>query len=704
MPTDLQSLFRPGRVAVIGASRGGGKLGAVMARSLAGYAGGVALVNARSAHPAAGIHPNVAAAVDSDGPIDLAVFCVPAAVTAAGLREAAAAGVGAAVACAGGFAEAGGPGLGHQADVEAVVAETGLRLLGPNTSGFFVPGRGLAASFVPGVERIPAGRVAVVAASGGVNHALSFQLAGAGVGVSLGVGLGLGVGVGAADVLHHLADDPETAAVALHLETVVDGPALLDAVAALSAIKPVVALVVGRTDVGEFARSHTGALATSWRTTRAVLRQAGAVVVDDERALLDAVTGLSGRRLPPHPRPGLALVTGQAGPGLLVADAVACAGGRLPTLTDDTQARLRELLPPLTYQANPVDTGRPGRGFADVLAAVAADPGVDLVAVYGLAEPDVVDLPGAAAQAGLPDTAPTLLGTGGLPEDVLAVVRSASALDVPTVASPSALATASLALVQDAVTRHRRQDPPSHQPRTWTRGPWDEDQAKTLLDDWGITTPPRLRCTDREQAETALATVAGPVAVKILDAAVLHKTEIGGVHLGVRTADELATALDRLADIGAKQFLVETMAPPGVDLVVGVRRDPVFGPVALVGLGGTAAEAYGDVAIRSLPAGPAEIVAMVDDLQAAALLDGWRGGPVLARDELVTVVTALGDALLSALDVDEIEINPLRLTADGLIALDAVIVPAAPPPDDTDVPRDSPATDESEVDHAPAHH
>lgn len=702
MPVDLQPLFRPGRVAVVGASRGGGKLGAVMARSLAGYAGGVSLVNGRSADPAAGIHPSVAAAVAADGPIDLAVFCVPAAVTAAGLREAADAGVRAAVVCAGGFAEAGGEGIAHQTNVEAVVAETGLRLLGPNTSGFFVPGRGLTASFVPGVERIPAGRVAVVAASGGVNHALSFQLAGSGMGISLGVGLGLGVGVGTPDVLHHLATDPETTAVALHLETVIDGPALLEAVATLSAVKPVVALVVGRTDVGEFARSHTGALATSWRTTRAVLRQAGAVVVDDERALLDAVTGLSGRRLPPHPRPGLALVTGQAGPGLLVADAVASAGGRLPTLTDTTQSRLRELLPPLTYQSNPVDTGRPGPGFADVLAAVAADPGVDLVAVYGLAEPDVVDLPAAAAQAGLPDAAPTVLGTGGLPEDVQTVVRSATTLDLPTVASPSALATGSLALVQDAVARHRRQDPPAHRPRTWTRGPWDEDQAKTLLDDWGISTPMRLRCADREQAQTALDAVPGPVAVKILDATVLHKTDIGGVHLGVRTDAELHTALDELADIGAKHFLVEAMAPSGVDLVVGVRRDPVFGPVALVGLGGTTAEAYGDVSIRSLPAGPAEIAAMIDDLQAAALLDGWRGGPVLDRDELVTVVTALGDALLSAPDVDEIEVNPLRLTGGGLIALDAVIVPTAPAPDDSD--RTPAATIESEVDHVPAHH
>jgi hypothetical protein len=132
--------------------------------------------------------------------------------------------------------------------------------------------------------------------------------------------------------------------------------------------------------------------------------------------------------------------------------------------------------------------------------------------------------------------------------------------------------------------------------------------------------------------------------------------------------------LDSLEEIGAKQFLVESMAPSGVDLVVGLRRDPVFGPVVMVGLGGTAAEAYGDVAIRSVPAAPAEITAMVDDLQARALLDGWRGGPVLNRDELLTLISVLSDALLSAPAVDEIEINPLRLTTGGLIALDAVII------------------------------
>jgi acetyltransferase len=247
-------------------------------------------------------------------------------------------------------------------------------------------------------------------------------------------------------------------------------------------------------------------------------------------------------------------------------------------------------------------------------------------------------------------------------------------LGIPALTSPSALASALIALVHDAIGRSRRGTPATTTPRSWSLGPWDEDQAKSQLDSWGITTPRRRRYAERAEAQSALATLTPPVAVKILDARVLHKTDIGGVHLGVHTNQELSAALDSLEEIGAKQFLVESMAPSGVDLVVGVRRDAVFGPVAMVGLGGAAAEVYGDVAIRTVPAPPAEIAAMIDDLKVRPLLDGWRGGPVLDRSDLVVVVTALSDALLSAPHVDEIEINPLRLTDDGLIALDAVII------------------------------
>lgn len=184
----------------------------------------------------------------------------------------------------------------------------------------------------------------------------------------------------------------------------------------------------------------------------------------------------------------------------------------------------------------------------------------------------------------------------------------------------------------------------------------------------GVATPPRRACRSRAAAHRALGELGGPVAVKLLDATVLHKTEVGGVHLGVRTAAELDAALDA---IGSGTVLVEEMAPPGVDLVVGARRDPVFGPVVLVGLGGTVAEALADVAVRVVPA--RDTAAMVDELAGRALLDGWRGGPVLDRAALAHVLDALGGLLLDHPELEDVEINPLRVTADGLLALDAVM-------------------------------
>ncbi|MFF4257154.1 acetate--CoA ligase family protein [Streptomyces sp. NPDC001663] len=682
MTTDLTPLFAPEGVVVIGASRQSGKLGAAMARSLAAFPGARALVNSRRPDPGAGVYASVAeAATYTDGRLDLAVLCVPATGSADALAEAAAAGCRAALVCAGGFGEAGPEGEAHADALRRVAGETGIRLLGPNTSGFFTPHLGLTASFVPAAGQLPAGDIAVVAASGGVNHALSFDLVAAGNGISLGVGIGAGLDVTAADVLEHLAEDGRTTAVALHLETVPDGPRLVEAVRRVAAVKPVVALVVGRSDVGDFARSHTGALATSWRTTRAALRQAGAVVVDDEREMVDALTALSRVQLPPHKEPGLAIVTAQAGPGLLLADRAGTDGVRMPELAEATQQTLAGLLPPLTYQRNPVDTGRPAETFARVLEATAADPDVDLLAVYALTEPDSVDLASAAQDAGLGADSPAVVVVGGLPEDVAEQRARLHKAGIPALTGPASAANAVRALVAHArqrafgaavsATTAAAPVPP---------GPLDENAAKSFLTELGIRTPVRVACDSRADAHYALRLLEGPVAVKVLDAAILHKTEIGGVHLGVRIPEELDAALDAIGS--GRRYLVEAMAPPGVDLVLGVRRDPVFGPVVLAGLGGTAAEALADVAIRLAPLTAAEAASMPDDLAARALLDGWRGGPVLDRAEFGRVVSALAAALAASPDTAEIEINPLRLTADGLIALDAVIVPTAPPAQD----------------------
>jgi acetate---CoA ligase (ADP-forming) len=675
----LAPLFAPRGIAIIGASRSPGKLGAAMARSLHGFAdrgGHLALVNARDSD----MYSSVTAAAAA-GPVDLAMICVPASACPQVLAEAASAGARAAVICSGGFAEVGGEGVVLQRRLAGVVTRTGIRLLGPNTSGFLVPPAGLCASFVPGVAAVSAGRIAVVAASGGVNHALAFLLTEAGHGVSLALGLGNGVDVTAPDVLDYLVNDPHTTAVALHVESVADGPRLVQAVRALTVRTPVVALVVGRNDIGAFAASHTGALATSWRTTRAALAQAGAVLVDDERELVDAVGALATVRAAPGPDPGVGLVTAQAGPGLLLLDDLRGRRASVPELSPATQGALAKLLPPLTFQRNPVDTGRPSPQFGRVLAAVAADPGIDVLAGYVLHEPDAVDLVTATDTVHATGI-PLVLGVGGTGSQVTALRRALLATGVVVATDPRGVAAATGALLADARARYRgaqrraAADAPflGDPALVVDPGPFDENDAKELLDRLGIAATARRVCPDREAAHRALEELGAPVAVKLLDATVLHKTEIGGVHLGVRQHADLDAALEALESVGARRFLVEAMAAPGVDLVVGARRDPVFGPIVLLGLGGTTAEALADVSVRLAPLSVSEAAAMSDELAGRALLNGWRGGPRVDRRELGQAIAALGAALATHLDLDEIEVNPLRVTTDGLFALDAVVI------------------------------
>jgi len=180
-------------------------------------------------------------------------------------------------------------------------------------------------------------------------------------------------------------------------------------------------------------------------------------------------------------------------------------------------------------------------------------------------------------------------------------------------------------------------------------------------------------CATRKQAHAALAELPGPVAVKLLDARIVHKSDVGGVFLGVRDATGLDQALDALEAAGHHRFLVESMAPPGVDLLAGASRDPVFGPVVLLGLGGVVAEALADVAVALAPLSAAEAAGLADQLAGRALLNGFRGGPAADGAALGTVLARLGGWLADHPDVEEVEINPLRITHHGLVALDAVI-------------------------------
>ena len=301
---------------------------------------------------------------------------------------------------------------------------------------------------------------------------------------------------------------------------------------------------------------------------------------------------------------------------------------------------------------------------------------IDVVAVYALIEPGAIDL----AEVLEPlsgASVPILAVVGGPTTDVVAVQRSLAAVGEPAHDTPFAAAVGLRALIDDArPVMHPTRPVAALDQRITPHGvAFDEAQAKQFLSNAGISVPQSQVCDSAASVRNAFDAFPRPVVLKILDAEILHKTEIGGVHVGITTLEQLEVALAHLQSIGAARFLLEAMAPAGIDVLVSARRDPSFGPIVTLAVGGVYAELFDDVAIRLAPIDHAEAVRMTADLRMSALFDGWRGQPPVDVESLAEVVCRLGDALVDDSGLCEIEINPLRIVADGPPqALDAVML------------------------------
>ena len=675
-PSPLSRLFDPRSVAVVGASANEDKPGFQILRALGPFRGAVHPVNPRGGEILGRpVHRSLG---EVPGPVDLVALVLPARHSLAVLEDAASIGAGAAFMVSGGFGETGASGAALEADIAGACRAGGIRLLGPNTSGFLRPSRGLACTFLPAAAELRPGPIGIVAQSGGINLTLAMMANAQGLGVSLAVGLGNAADLGVAETLDYLAADPETRAIVLHLEGVADGRAVFDAVRAAVPVKPVVALPVGRADLAGFAESHTGALMGNHRLTCAALRQAGAVVADTLDDALDAAYALSVTRLKPARNPGVGVLTGQAGPGLLMTDTLRQAGASVPELAPATVARIGGLLPPLTYMKNPVDTGRPDESFGAVMEALAADAGIDAVLAYALIEGGALDVGGAAVQAAGKTSKPTVFATAGVPSETAGLVDALRRAGIPVFLAPDRAARAMAAIVADARRRADAQPDGRESAPPATAAPLahpvDEDAAKTLVSAYGIATPRRAVCRSRAEAEAARAAIAGPVAVKVLDPGILHKSDVGGVHVGIGTAAALTSALDAIDRISGAGCLIEAMAPDGLDLILGARNDPSFGPTVLLGLGGTAAEAVDDVAVALAPLGADEVDGMIDSLAGSALFGPWRGAPAPDRAAIREAVLGLARLIAEHPEIAEIDLNPVRAYAEGAMALDALIV------------------------------
>ncbi|NHN61643.1 CoA-binding protein [Halorussus rarus] len=453
---NLQRLFRPESVAVVGASKTEGKIGYEAMANAVAFDGRVYPVNPSAEGTVFG-EEFVESVAEIDEAVDLALLAVPAPVVPDVVEECGEADVGGAVIYAGGFAEAGEEGEQLQREIVDIADDHDLALLGPNTSGFVAPGQNLLASFAGGVERFEPGEVTILAQSGGVAHQLAFHALREGRGVATMVGLGNRANVGFEEAIPYFDADPDTGAIVLHVEGTDDGRALLEV--CRDADTPVVAYKVGQSDVGAFAESHTGALTGDHELYTAGFAQYGVPTVESTTELFDAGQALAASPTPDGPNVGV--VTAQAGPGIIIADRLQRMGGRLPELTEATQDRVGEILPGITYADNPVDTGRPMPEFGDVVAAVAEDDNVDIVLVYELYE-EALGFP-LDTVAGLADRVdkPVLFATEGPAESMADDLADLRAAGVPTFTSPErgADATALLARYADLADGDREVSP-----------------------------------------------------------------------------------------------------------------------------------------------------------------------------------------------------------------------------------------------------
>jgi len=680
---EVDRILHPRSVAVFGASDSKDKFGGRIMHFLLrhGFAGEILPINPRRAEVLGRrAYPAIAAA---PAPPDVAILAVPGSSLVPTVREAAAAGVGCCVIISTGFAEAGDEGAARQAELVAIARESGTRLVGPNCMGLIVPHHRLAlcSSVVLDTDRLTDGAIGLVSQSGALMVSIVDRAATDGIGFRYGVSLGNQVDLEICDFLDYMVAEPQTEALCVYVEGLLDGARFRRSLAAARmAGKPVLIVKTGRTQAGvKSARSHTASLAGAWEVFEAVCREEGAVLARDPDDMVRAAHVLIRHRSPR--RGGVAILSSSGGGCGIASDRVSELGIPLATLTADSRARLGELLLP-PQADNPVDLG--GRRVpeeieiaGDVLRLLLQDPGV----AYGLVV--LTSMPFFARRTGL--IGEVALAFAGKP--VMIVLTPGAAAEAPRRAlrelgqfyfdrSEDALRVLALVAEHDA----RRASPPAPATRPELCPilfdlPLDvESEARRLVVAYGISMPTERLAPTPEAAGLVAAELGFPVVLKAVSPRIVHKSDVGAVRLGLTSPGEVIAAarqmLERLqhagldADLGG--FLIQHSIQGEAEVIVGARRDPHFGPVVMVGLGGIAVEILNDVALAPAPVSPERARAMLTTLRGYPLLTGARGRSPVDLDAIAGVVSRV-----SWLAVDlgprlvDFEINPLIVDRDG---------------------------------------
>jgi acyl-CoA synthetase (NDP forming) len=685
----LDALFRPRGIAIVGASTDPSKLGSLPIKFMlgAGFSGEIYPVNPR-ADTIQGL--KAFSSVKSIGrKVDAAIIAVPKELSRAALADCAEAGVGAAIMFTSGFAEVDAAGAEAQLDITGLAKSSGMRVLGPNCLGVVNFAEGMVASFHPAfaLTEKRSGRIGLASQSGAFGG-LSYSLARErGLSFSYCVTTGNEADIDIAECVSFLAHDPATEVILLYLEGCRNGPALIEALeAARRNGKRVVAIKVGRTTAGAAAAaSHTATLAGSDAVFDALFRQHGVYRAQTVEEFLDIGVAAALGRGPGNASLGLVTVSG--GVGVLMADAATDLGLEVTPLPEATQTRVREILP-YAGPRNPID----------VTGQVVADPklferGLEIALAEG-GFGSLVAFTGALPRN--PEYAPMLKGVfASLRErhpDVNLISAGLSTpqfrdelgeLAIPSFEDPSRAVRAAAALRFFAEHSREAVRMKAHSHPALPEGPMGELEALRALGAAGIPVVEAYLAKDAKSAVTAAKKLGFPVVMKIASPDILHKSDIGGVLIGLANEGDVEKGFDELLARARRAHpkarvqgcLVAPRIEGGIEIVLGANLDPVFGPVVMVGLGGIFVEILHDFSLRLAPVGLEDAHAMLRELKGFKLLEGARGR---SRVDIEAVARAIVDlssfALAHAHDIVSCDINPFLVLTKGAVALDAVIL------------------------------
>ena len=696
----LATLFRPRSVALVGASDKS-TFSLIAYRNLVefGFGDRAYLVNRRGATTHG--QPAVSSCAQIGEPVDVAYLMVPQAATLEALHDAAAAGIRNACVLSSGYAEAGEAGRSAQAELVATASALGMVVLGPNHLGFANFADGVPVCSVPGLPR-ESGPVALLSQSGASSSAMLDFASMVNVGLSYMVTLGNEAMITAGHVLDFLVDDPATRAVAIFMETVRQPEVFRRAARrAAEAGKAVVVLKAGSSALSaRTAAAHTGALVGDDRVVGSVFADLGVIRVDSIEDML--ITAGAAAALGRLDRPGIGIVSISGGACDIVADRAEDLGAALPELAAPTRDALAGIMPAYGTVQNPLDvTGAAVIDptiFTRAIEVMSADPSIGVVGVIN-AVPWIdsgrpyhgqmfVDAIGAGMRAA---SCPTAY-INQVMQPVTGYTRASMAQGQVRYVIPglrqAMVALRNLAWWSD-VTRAQVTAAPAAPSApvpvpapVERRGQWSEPQARRLLSDAGVPVVPGRLATSADEAVKAAAEIGGSLAVKIVCAQIVHKSDLGAVRLGV-PADEAAvreayravTAAAAAACPGAPtEVLISPMRTGGTELLVGVLRDPMWGPVLAVAIGGIFVEVVQDSALAPLPVTPAQARRMLGTLRGRALLDGARGGAPADLAVLSAVIARIGDlAVALGEELESLEVNPLWVDGATVEALDAVV-------------------------------